>query len=224
NRLNDIVRVNQSIPAISSTTSSSLQLKVPAATGSGRVSVATPQGSATGPDLFIPPESLPVSTVEATVRFSLGGSETVKLPSPEKAGLSLFDGTAGQRVSLCTSESSINHGFVSIWGPDNKKLTGSKVGFGESETKISGPVTLPSTGTYSVLVKPTEAYTGSVKLQAYSVVDQTGELKPTAGGTKAGVSLTTPGQRALFSVPATTGEAVSLQLASTSFTKSYWVE
>lgn len=115
NRVDDVAKVNQSIPAISSVTSSSFQLTIPSATGSGHVSVATPQGSAVGPDLFIPPEGLPVSKVEAMGRFSLGGSEMVKLPVAGKIGLELFEGTAGQRVSVVASESSIANGEVSIW-------------------------------------------------------------------------------------------------------------
>ena len=223
NRVDDIAKVNQSMPVISSVTSSSFQLTVPSAAGGGHVSVATPQGSVVGPDLFIPPEGLPVSKVETTGRLSLGGTETVKLPVAEKVDLELFDGTVGQRVSLVASESSITHGYVSLWGPHGEKLTYNE-GFREGEEVLIGPITLPSTGTYTIMITPLETYTGSVKLQTDSVVDQTGEVKPTVEGAKAGVSITTPGQRAVFLVPGTTGEEVSLTTSSTSFTGSYYVE
>ncbi len=222
-RVDDVAKVNESMPAISSVTSSSFQLTVPSATGGGHVSVATPQGSVVGPDLFIPPEGLPVSKVETTGRLSLGSAETFKLPVAEKIDLELFDGTEGQRVSMVLSESSIAHGYVSLWGPHGEKLTANE-GFREGETVLVGPITLPSTGTYTIMVTPLETYTGSVKLQTYSVVDQTGEIKPTAEGAKAEVSITIPGQRAVFSVPGTAGEDVSLKTTSTSFTGRYYVE
>jgi hypothetical protein len=116
NAVDDLVTVNRSRAAVVSASSTSITFRVPATTG-GRVSVGTPQGSATGPDLYIPPNEIATSKVSVRERASVGGSVTVKMPEPEKAALIIFDGTAGGRVSLAVSESTIKSGHVSIWGP-----------------------------------------------------------------------------------------------------------
>lgn len=219
--LNNDVAVNRTRPELISESATAIKFKVPGATGGGHVSVATPQGSATGPDLFIPPNSLSTSRVGATARVSLGSSTTVKLPTTEKVGLVLFDGAAGQRVSLALSESTINFGYASIWGPDGAKVSGNAIapfgaGFGYKGNGWMEPVTLPSTGTYTILVEPEGTNTGNVKLTPYSVADATGSLTPTTEGAKQVVSIATPGQNALYSVTGTAGELVTVKTTATS--------
>ncbi len=221
---NDLVAVNQTRPELLSESATSIKFKVPGATGSGHVYVATPQGSTTGPVLYIPPNGIATSKVGPTGTVSLGGSTTVKLTTAEKVGLEVFEGTAGQRVSLGLSESSIASGTVSIWGPEGSKVNGSSTGFG-SGSAFMEPVTLPATGTYTILVEPSGSDTGNVKLSPYLVVDQTGSLVPTAEGASKAVSITTPGQRAVYTVAGTAGEQVSVKTSSTSFTGGlYWLE
>ena len=220
---NDTVLVNQARPELLSESSTSIKFKVPGATLGGHVYVATPQGSTTGPILYIPPNGIATSKVGPTGSVSLGSSATVKLTTKEKVGLEVFEGTAGQRVSLGLSESTLASGETSIWGPEGSKVSGSNRSFGTSGAFME-PVTLPATGTYTILIEPEGADTGSVKLSPYSVVDETGSLVPTAEGASKSVSLTTPGQRAVYSVAVTAGEAVSLKTASTAFTGEYYLE
>ncbi len=84
---NDVTAVNQTRAELTSETSTALKLTVPAATGSGHVVVGTPQGSSTGPVLYIPPTGFATSQVGATGEVSVGGSTTVSLPTAEKIGL-----------------------------------------------------------------------------------------------------------------------------------------
>jgi len=216
---NDALGVNQTRTEVISASATSMKFKVPGATGSGHVALATPQGSVTGPTLFIPPNGIAPAKIGVTGELSLGSPVTVKVSkSAEDFALETFVGTAGQRVSLLASEMTY-HGLLSIWGPEGKEVAGSQDGFWTNETQsLDGPVTLPSTGTYTILVEPGEgAPTGSVKLGAYLVNDVKGAITPTAEGAATAVSLTTPGQRAIYTIAGTAGEAVSLKTSSVAF-------
>jgi RHS repeat-associated protein len=221
---NDDVALNRSRPELVSEAASAIKFKVPGATGGGFVSVATPQGSAVGPELFIPPNGISSSRVGATGVVALNGSTTAKVTkAAENVALETFEGVGGQRVSLVLSEATYR-GQVSIWGPEGSEVYGSGEAF-EGERTFVQPVTLPSTGTYTILVEPEGSATGSVKLSPYLVVsDVTGSISPTAEGAKQSVSITSPGQRAIYSVAVTAGEAVSLKTSSTSFNGHYWLE
>ena len=113
---------------------------------------------------------------------------------------------------------------MTVWGPRNLHVGGSEeTVFGEGGAMVN-PIVLPTTGTYSILVEPAGTYTGSVKINGYAVSDQSGSLVPTSEGAVKEVSLTTPGQRAVYTVAGTAGEIVSATTASTSFTSTYSLE
>ncbi len=217
--LADSVVVNRSRPEVESATATAIKLKVPGATGSGRVAVSTAFGGAVGPDLFIPPNGLATTKISATGRFTVGTPVAVTLSSSEKDALYVFDGTAGEEVSAVFSEDSIGGGKVSIWSPTGAELT--KVSLGGSGGIVE-PIILPATGTYEVLVEPASA--GSVKLSSYEVKDVTETLTPTAEGAVKAVSLPTPGQNARYTVTVTAGEAVSVKTTATAFTGRYRLE
>jgi hypothetical protein len=218
----DVVTVNQTRATVLSATSTAIQVTVPGATLGGKVSVTTPSGSTTGPDLYIPPEEIAASKVSYTGRFSLGSSITPNITKSENVGLAIFDGTSGQKASFVLSSSTIHRGYVTVWGPEGVKIPNTEKEF-ESGAYID-TVTLPKTGTYTVLIKPESTYTGSVKVQGYSVVNVTGSLTPTTGGASVSPSLTTPGQNAVYAVHGTPGELVTLVTSSTSFTGDYWIQ
>jgi RHS repeat-associated protein len=220
----NVVMVNQTRALVTSATSTALQVTVPGATVGGHVVVETALGSVTGPDLFIPPPEVGVSKVSSTGRLTLGSSITPNIATSGKAALVLFDGTAGQRVSFVLSSSTIRSGQMTVWGPRNLRVGGSvETVFGEGETMVD-PIVLPTSGTYSILVEPAGTYTGSVKINGYAVNDQAGSLVPSTEGAVKEVSLTTPGQRAVYTVAGTAGEIVSATTASTSFTSTYTLE
>ncbi len=210
----DIVRVNQTDAEVTSASSTSIKFKVPPATSGGHVSVSTPQGLVSGPDLYIPPEGIATSKVGATEQISAGKSVTIKLSTAETVGLVLLEATEGQHVSLVVSGETIRNGAISVFSPQGTKLGESEESFFEKETKVD-QLTMPTTGTYMILVKPEGTYTGSVELTA--VTDVTGSITPTTEGAKQAVSITTPYQRALYSVTGTAGEAVSVNISGVSF-------
>ena len=72
-------------------------------------------------DFFIPPSPRTVADVEFTGRIALGESKAVTIGTANKIALVVFDGTAGQRVSVGVSEVTFGSGAglfeVSILGP-----------------------------------------------------------------------------------------------------------
>jgi YD repeat-containing protein len=212
------VTLNRARPEVVTASSGSIKFKVPPSTLGGRVAVATAEGSSTGPDLFVPPSGTTASKVGFTGRFALGESKTAEFVGSEKVALLLFDGTAGQRVSMVLSSSTIASGTASIWSPSGSSLASAS--FSKSSGGYIETATLPATGTYTVLLSPSGTGTGTVKLTAYTVEDITGSITPTATaeGVKQHVSITTPGQVARYSVTMTAGEKVSFKTTNTAFT------
>lgn len=69
-------------------------------------------------------------------------------------------------------------------------------------------LTLDTTGTYTIFVDPYGGYTGSVTATLYNVpADVSGPI--TIGGSSVPFSITSPGQKALFSFNAIAGQKVS---------------
>ncbi len=222
--VDDVVGVNQTRAEVVSATATAIVFKVPGATGGGHVSVATPQGSASGPVLYIPPDGIATSKVGSTGSVSVGGSATVKLTTAEKVGLEVFEGTQGERVSVEASEVKIGRGGFSVWGPEGSQVTSSEEVFREGEASLNGPVTLPVTGTYTILLEPEHTDTGSLKVSVFSVVNQTGSLTPTVEGASVAVSLSTPGQEGRFSVSGKAGESIALATSSAAFNGPWRLE
>ena len=219
---NDVVKVNRIDVQVTSASSTSIKFVVPEGTLGGHVTVSTQHGSTVGPDLYIPPNGILASRAVSTSRLSLGGSTTTEIGTAGKVGLAIFDATAGQRVSFVSSEVSIASGAISIWTPEGKKLESGF--FYSGETGMIEPVTVPVTGTYTILIEPESTFTGKLKLSAYAVEEVTGTISPTTGGAEKLVSLPVPGENARYSVTVSAGEAVSLKTSGTTFNGEYFLE
>jgi len=81
---------------------------------------------------------------------------------------------------------------------------------------------LPATGTYTILVDPFSASTGSVTLTLYDVPDDCGgtALTPTASGDSATATVSTPGQNCQYTFVGSVGQKVSLLKSSDSLGES----
>ncbi len=203
---NDAVAINGMRAPVTSATSTALHVTVPGVTLGGHTIVTTPYGTVTGPDLYIPPEGLAASKVGPTGRLTVGGSgATLNFTAAEKIGLGIFDGTVGERISVTTSELTIAGGELSIWSPAGKLLYSASLGAAEME-----PLTLHTMGTYTVMVKPSGTDTGKVKLSAAAIHEVTGSITPTTEGSATHVVITTPYQKARYTVEVTANEVVSL--------------
>jgi hypothetical protein len=76
-------------------------------------------------------------------------------------------------------------------------------------------LTLPATGTYTLLLNPDTAQTGTATLTLYSAGDVTGPI--TADGTGVPVSIAIPGQNARLTFSGTAGQVVTARVAAGTF-------
>jgi YD repeat-containing protein len=89
---NDLVRVNETLAEVVSASSTSIKFVVPEDTGSGRVSVATPQGPVAGPYLYIPPPGYTTAQIGPTVNLTPGKASTVTIKTAKTVGLAVVPG------------------------------------------------------------------------------------------------------------------------------------
>ena len=145
------------------------------------------------------------------VTFSIAPGDppvTVTISTAGATATSTFTGTAGQRVSLNISGSTIASMKVTL-----VKVNGSQI-FSVSATKTAKFVdtnTLPSNGNYKLTVDPNSTYTGKVTLRLYDVPpDATNSITLGSPGTT--VTTTVPGQNAAFTFSGVAGHRVSLHM------------
>src|SRR5439155_1051081 len=165
------------------------------ATTAGKTATRTVSGSASGAYTIVPG----------------GPGVTVTTRAADENARLRFDGQAAQRISLKLSAVTVSSSYVSILKPDGSPL-GSNVyvsifgGFVDTRT-------LPVNGTYTILVDPLDAATGSITLTLYDVPpDVGGTITP--GGPSIGVTTTTPGQNGRLRFDAQAGQRVSLKLSA----------
>jgi YD repeat-containing protein len=204
---NDVITLNTSYVAATSATALQINTSVPASTGSGRISVATPAGTATSSqDFYIPFGGHLVGDFGYTGRIAFGTTQTVSLPSSKIAAL-LFDGTAGQGVSLQLSGSTFSACSISLYAPNQNQLTEKNC----TNVNNSVPsISLPSTGTYTIGIDPGSS-SGSITISLTQ--DTTGSITP---GTPVNFTTTFPGQGAHYSFQGTSGQVVSAEVAGVS--------
>ena len=108
------------------------------------------------------------NAVTGSITPSSGGeSKTITTHGPGQNAKITFSGKSGEEVSIVLSESTIKSGHVVIDNPSGSKI-GEEKTFGSSGETALGPVSLSTTGTYTIFIKPEAEYTGSVKLTAYT--------------------------------------------------------
>jgi hypothetical protein len=127
--------------------------------------------------------------VQGTITIG-GAAVPVSIGTPGQNGRLTFDGTANQRISLKMSSVTITVGNLYIYNPDGSTLgsAGINTGGGFIDTK-----TLSATGTYTIFIDPTGAYTGNVTVTLYNVpADVQGAIVINDPATP--VTIGTPGQ------------------------------
>ena len=147
-----------------------------------------------------------------------GSQNNVSLGTPGQNAQLTFTGTAGQRVSMQVGSGSFQLAYVSIVNPDGTNLVSPTIS-GTAGTFIDTR-TLPATGTYTVVLNPSGAYTGSAPLSLYTVpADPAPPVSP--GGPAVGFTITTPGQNARAVFNGIAGQRVSLALGPDTIKQAY---
>jgi YD repeat-containing protein len=132
-----------------------------------------PVGSATG-SMTLTLYDVPADA-SGTISPS-GPSVTATITVPGQNAVETWSGTQGDRVSLNATNIMLNSGYeiVKILKPTGRR---SRARGATSSHYFFDTMTLPTTGTYKVLVDPQDAATGSTALTMYSVpADAAGKL------------------------------------------------
>jgi RHS repeat-associated protein len=206
----NIVSVGQVRGTVATASSSSLTFPVPAGATSGRVLVATPDGSTTSSsDLFVPPSGFTASQVDATDRMTIGETNNViTVSNSSKVGLVVFDAEAGDSVFVRIPSMAISVANIRLYDPFGVELAWSAVA---SSGGYLDTQRLPTTGTYSILVDPITG-SGNATLSLYAADPSTGTI--TANGTAHTISGLTIGQNALRTFTADEDDRVFLKVES----------
>jgi YD repeat-containing protein len=174
-------------------------------TGTYALTVA-PTGGATSGSTAISLFNAP--TLSSTIAAN-GTPVSLTATAPGENMILTFSGTAGQVVSLVESGGG---GFtnccaiLSVTAPDGVTQLYSNQFAGGAFTDAP---TLPTTGTYTILLNPEAALTGSVSFTLYRVPAATsGTIS--ANGTAVSLSTTVPTQNANLTFSGTAGQVVSL--------------
>jgi YD repeat-containing protein len=214
---NDQLKFNITTATATAATSSTINTTVPAGATSGRISLTTPAGSATSTgDFFVPPSPFTAASVDFAGRIAFGETKTFSVNAANRIALLVFDGTTGQRLSLQTTNSTISSSTITIIKPDGSNLL--------SPTSRSGnwfidTLTLPVTGTYTILIDPNSTFTGIMSMTLHNVPpDVSGPIIPS--GPPVPVNITTPGQNASLSFAGTAGQRVSLNVTNVTISNS----
>lgn len=146
-----------------------------------------------------------------------GSALTVTTSVPGQNARLTFSGAAGQRVSLSLTNVTISSSYVSISKPDSTNLVAPT--FVSTSGKFIDAQTLPTTGTYTILIDPSNNGTGNMTVTLYDV-PVNGNSAISLGGASVTVTTTVPGQNAGLSFSGTAGQRVSLKMTSVTINNS----
>jgi hypothetical protein len=167
-----------------------------------------PQGSGTG-QMSLDPEVVPGDPVYPILANGVLVSGTNG--GAGQNALFPFTGSAGQKISLVVSSSTMGSAGVSILKPDGTTLVSSfSIGSGSGYVDTTS---LPVNGTYTIKADPSGTNVGSVDMRLYTVpAVATGTLTP--NGPTANVATTAPGQSAKLTFTGSAGWNAVLKMAA----------
>lgn len=226
---NNGATVGMSRAAPTSGTTTDLTVTVPARGGSGKIAVSTSNGKAVSTaDFFYPPRTsylgcCTAAQVEYAQRIAIGEAKTMTISTPDKVGILIFDAQAGQRIGiqvnnqLATTPRSLSY---SVFAPDgsilmdNVSINGPGFSFNDTSRTISAfgsyRSTLSLSGTYTILIDPTNSATGNVTVDLRIVPpDALYTINP--GGPSKTVTISSAGQNALLTFFGIAGQRISLR-------------
>ena len=216
------LKFNGTVADITAATTTSISTSVPSGATSGRISVTTVIGEGvSADDFFIPPSPFTAADVEMTARMAIGETKLVTINTANKIAMVLFDGVAGQRISLQMTGVTISSSAVTVLNPNGTTFAslssvGTSGGFIDTQT-------LSTTGTYTIVVDPASTNMGSLTLNLFNIVNVAATITP---GATTPITITTPGQNADVTFSGVTGQHVSLNVSGVTVagTTSYIVK
>jgi len=217
---NNRVEFNSTLATISAATTTSITTTVPSSASSGHISVQTTEGTGVSSgDFYVVPTPLTPTDVEVTGRMNIGESRLVTITQANKVALILFDGVAGQRVSLGITGVTVGAPNccdtlnITMYRPGGVLVPAFGVGTAGNGTSTQ---TLPVTGTYSILVDPFGTFTGSVTLSLFEEVP----TPITINGPPVTLNFAS-GQNGSLTFTGTAGQRVSVGLTGITISPGY---
>jgi hypothetical protein len=148
----------------------------------------------------------------AAYAITPGGPQVVvTVASSGGTSRATFVGSAGQRVSVRATNTSILAGNITLQGSSGNMLRTSGLNGGGAYLDM---VTLPADDTYAIVVDPSGTHTGSTTLTLYDVPND--PVAAATSGNPATVTTTVPGQNAQVTFSGTAGWDLSLRLTNVS--------
>src|SRR6185369_8569325 len=179
------------------------------ATGTYTVLV-NPQGTTTGSVTLLMNTFTDVSGT-----ISVGTPVTATTTVAGQNARYTFSGTAGQQMSMNFSGNTYvgcNAVVISVLQPSGASV--GSAGICNSTTGSLNSITLPVTGTYTILVDPQGTTTGSVTMLLNNFADVTGTISI---GTPLTATTTVAGQNARYTFSGTSGQQLSMSLSGNTY-------
>lgn len=154
------------------------------------------------------------SPVTGTITLD-GASVPISLTKAGRTARYTFSGTSGQWLSLGLTAVTISSSTVTILKPDGTTLAGPTT-IGTTGGGLEPPSTVPTTGTYTIVVDPSGVNTGNITLTLMSYLSGTLNLNGTATTT----TITPIGRNARYTFSGTTGQWVSLGVTGVTITSA----
>ena len=100
--VNDRVAFNAAIGVVNTATATTLTVPIPESAQTGKLSVSTALGQATSAlEFFVAPSGVVAADIQYTGRITVNGATVAaSIPTANKNGLMVFDGIAGQRITI----------------------------------------------------------------------------------------------------------------------------
>ncbi|GAA2564300.1 hypothetical protein GCM10010435_40740 [Winogradskya consettensis] len=222
----NVVMFHRTVARVESATETSLRVRIPAAAGSGRVTVRTPGGTATSPsDFLIAPRGFVMNDLvyAGTIGAARAGV-TATIPAG-KSALVLLEGKAGERVNLTTDNNTLPvrsalWSFTPFGGNYARGTLGDPIDVWAGGTFTQDLPAFPATGLYAMIVKPNDGAAGSVRLTASSTL---GGVTLTKNGAGVPFQITVAQQTKEFPFTAAASEWLSLGLTELSEIHNHFV-
>src|SRR5579862_7710882 len=212
---NDFVIFNLKPSSVSSATATQIATTVPFGIGSGHISVRTKNGTATSAnDFYVPFGSYTAASIGFAGRIPMNGTQSVSLNSAGLIALLLFDGTAGQGVSVSVSNSTFSICNVILIDPFGRQVTSGGCTGASSYIQAQS---LSYSGTYTIGIDP-DSRTGSANVTLNGFAPAMG-ISPVGFPTT--ISTSVPGQSATYTFGGTAGQVIDIALTNDTFSGCY---
>lgn len=213
--INNRVAFAGAMGAVATATSTTITVPVPSTAQTGFISVSTINGKATSSaEFFVAPPGVVAADVQYTGRITVDGPTVVaSITTANKAGLMVFDGVAGQRISIGFSAVTITQFTAAVSRPDGVSMTVPVPSFITSGGSLDLGV-LPLTGTYTIVLDPLSTYTGNITVTVST--ELTGTIIP--GGAAVPIAINRVGQNARYTFTGTAGQTISLGVTPVTIT------